>query len=201
MKGLFKSRVFWVALVTILVMCLGVFIPGYSLDIEHVAGLGLIAATCMISYAINPTGGILSLLISRKFLAAVLGFAVVIADSFHLFPNPLDLAALVTWVLLIMTYIVMLAKDPGNGWRGMILSRKFWAAVLGTAMVFLRAYKVELPAGLTEDSLIGMVLVACGVIANVGIQGPPPLPMPDPVIPEEPFSEPETVTVKVMKKK
>lgn len=185
MKDILKSPVFWVAVVTIFVMCLGVFIPGYTLDIEHTAGLAAVAAALIISYAIDPSGGIGTLLLSRKFLFSALGFVVLILDSFHVFPNPLDLAALVTWVILISAYVLMVAKDPGAGWRRLILSRKFLGAIVGVVLVFLRVYDVELPQGFTEETLLGLAGVMAGIIAYAGYQGPPIVELPDPVIPEE----------------
>jgi hypothetical protein len=204
MKKSFDWRVFLVASITIAAMLLGMIIPGYKLDVEHASGLAAIAVACMVSYAINPSGGLGTLLLSRKFVFSALGFVVLMLDSFHVFPKPLDIWALGTFVILISGYVLMVAKDPGNGWRRLILSRKFAGAVLGVGLVILRAFNVDLPEGVTNESLLGMAGVMAGIIAYAGYQGQRPIPeLPDVVVPEEPDPEPETVTllVKTMKQK
>ncbi len=183
MMDVLKSRAFLVALITVAVMLLGLVVPGYTLDIEHAGGLAAVAAVCMVSYAINPAGGIGTLLLSRKFLFAGFGFVVLVLDSFHVFPNPLDLPALVTFVILISAYVLMVAKDPGNGWRGLLMSRKFIGAVVGIVLLFLRAYEVALPTGVSEEALLGMANLMAGIIAYAGYQGPPIAEVPEPELP------------------
>ena len=185
MKALVVSHPFWVAVLTIVVLVVGLFFPGYGLDVEHAAGLAVIAGGYMVAYAINPTGGGLKdLLQSRKFWTSILGFAVILGDSFHIFPTPLDLTAIVGFVMVIIVYTFMLAKDPGNGWRGLIISRKFWAALLGLALSLLKSFNVYLPEGVSEESILSMTVIVCGFIAGIGISGPP-TPLPDPEIPDD----------------
>jgi uncharacterized membrane protein len=186
MKVLFESRGFWLALLTIMVMLAGLVIPGYELDVEHGAGLAVIVGGYLVAYAMNPTGdGLFGMLTSRKFWVGIIGFAVLVADSFHVFPAPLDITALIGFVLVITFYMFALAKDPGSGWRGLIISRKFWAAIIGLVLTFMQAFKAELPAGLTAEQMLSMVVLICGYIAGIGVAGPP-TELPDPVIPEEP---------------
>lgn len=189
MKNLFVTRNFWIALLTLVVLFVGTTIPDFALDIEHAAGLAVVVGGYMVAYAVNPSGvGLAAILMSRKFWLAALGFVVLVLDAFHIFPNPLDVEALVGFVVLVVAYMIALANDPGNGWRGLLVSRKFWAAVVGIVLTFLQAFSLALPMGLTTDQIVGVVVLFAGVIASAGIEGPPE-PMPDPVIPSgEPLS-------------
>lgn len=185
MKNLFKTREFWLALLTIVVLVLGVFFQGFTLDVETAVGMAVIVAGYLISFAINPSGaGLGNMLKSRKFWAAVLGFLILFLDAFHVFPNALDNNAVIGVVVLISAYMVMVAKDPGNGWRGLLVSRKFWAAVIGLVINLLVAFNISLPQGLTADSILGITMVFTGAIASFGLQKPP-AELPDPEIIEE----------------
>lgn len=50
----------------------------------------------------------------------------------------------------------------------LIKSRKFWAALIGLAMIILKAFKPDFP--LSEDQIIGMVVVLVGYIFGVAIE-------------------------------
>lgn len=172
MKNILASRTFWAALLTILVVIVSSVIPGFALDAEHAGGLAAVAVGYLVAYAISPTApGLAALLTSRKFWTAGLGFIVLILDAFKFFPRPLDVASLVGFVTLISAYMVMIAVDPGAGWRGLLVSRKFWAAVVGLVFVFLRSFGVDIP--LTPDQIVAIIVVITGFIAGAGIQGPP----------------------------
>lgn len=184
MTDLFKTRTFWLALITLVMLILGVFIQGYTLDVESAVGMAVIAAVYLISYSLNPSGeGLAAMLMSRKFWAAVLGFLVLFLDSFHVFPNSLNVEATVGFVVLISGYMICLAIDPGNGWRKLLVSRKFWAAMIGLAVTLLQAFNIALPQGITTDSLLAITLLITGLIAAYGAQGKPEE-FPDPVLPE-----------------
>lgn len=47
-------------------------------------------------------------------------------------------------------------------------SRKFWAAVVGLAMVFITAYVPDFPLG--EDQILTLVLVIVSYIIGTGIE-------------------------------
>lgn len=185
MKDLLKTRTFWLALITLLVLILGVFIHGFTLDIETAVGFAVIGAVYLVSYAINPSGeGLAAMLMSRKFWAAVFGFLVLFLDAFHVFPNSLNVEAVAGFVVLISGYMIMVAKDPGNGWRGLLVSRKFWVTVIGLVVSLLTAFNVQLPEGLTPDNLLAITLLLAGVVAKFGLESPP-AELPEPEIPYE----------------
>ena len=185
MSELLKSRVFWVALLALVVVMVSAYVPGWQIDVEHTAGLAVIVAVYLVSYALSPADELKPMLTSRKFWASLLGFIYVFLDAFHVFPAGLDLAQLAGLLVVLCAYIFMVAMDPGKGWRGLLQSRKFWLTVVGLVMVFLDAYHVILPAGMTSDQIVSICVILGGVIAGIGIQGPLPLPLPDPVIPDD----------------
>ena len=47
-------------------------------------------------------------------------------------------------------------------------SRKFWAAIVGLAMVFLTAYVPDFP--LAEDQILSLVLILVSYIIGTGIE-------------------------------
>jgi hypothetical protein len=185
MKSLFSSRGFWVALLTLFVIVVGAFVPNFGgMDVDHTAGLVVIVSTYMIGLAISPGDQLKPMLMSRKFWAAGFGVTVIFLDAFHVWAITLDIGTLASLVVILAAYVLMLAKDPGMGWRGLLVSRKFWATLVGLAMVFLNAFKIILPAGFSPEQIISIAGLIGGYIASVGLEGPP-LPLPDPVIPEE----------------
>jgi len=184
MKSLLSQRSFWAALIGLVVIVVAAFLPGFALDTEHMAGLAVVVVSYIVGYAINPAGESLAgMLTSRKFWAAVFGFVVIVLDALHVFPNPLDVVSLAGLIALICAYMLALSVDPGKGWRGLLVSRKFWAAVVGVAVIFMNAFNISLPAGLTPDQIIGVTLLFSGYIAGIGLEGPP-APLPEPGIDE-----------------
>jgi len=122
----------------------------------------------------NPTNyGLKDVLNSRKVWAAVLLVLVsVIGSQVPGFQLNVDQAAALT--VIIASYIVGVAIDPGanaGNWRGMIKSRKFWAAVVGLVVIFLDAFHVALPMGLSKDQLIMLAAGLGSYIAGVGVEG------------------------------
>ncbi len=200
--NLLKSRVFWLTLLSLIVIVVAAYMPGFNLDIEHTAGLAVIVSVFMVSYTLSPGDQLKPMLLSRKFWATLLGIIYIFLDAFHLLPIQLDVAQMAGLIVILAAYIFMVAMDPGNGWRGLLVSRKFWLALMGLVMVFLDAYHVVLPAGFTSDQIVSIAVLLGGVIAAVGLQQPPE-PLPDPVIPEDappieyvPIDDPADQTVK-----
>ncbi|MDI6769754.1 MAG: hypothetical protein QMD04_08765 [Anaerolineales bacterium] len=70
------------------------------------------------------------------------------------------------------SYIIGVAVDPGpGGWRGVIQSRKFYAAVVGFVVMFLQGFGLGLPFGLTEAQLVEIAIVFGAYIAGVSLEG------------------------------
>lgn len=114
------------------------------------------------------------LLTSRKFWAAVLSLIVILVAAISPAFN-LDVDQGAGFAIIIVSYIVGVAVDPGpGGWRGVIQSRKFWAAVVGLLIMFLDAFRIILPLGLTPEQLILIAVTIGGYIAGVAIEGPKP---------------------------
>lgn len=175
MVGLLKSGPFWIAVITIFALLIGVFIPDFTLDVQTAAGMAVVAAVYFIAYAKSPTGdSFLAMVGSRKFWAAVIGFLVLILNAFHVFPETLDVVKVSEFVAIISIYIFCVAIDPGQGWRKLFVSRKFWAAVVGLGLVMLQAFQIALPAGITDESILGLVVLIMGAIGNFGAQGSVP---------------------------
>jgi len=110
------TREFWVAILVLLVMIVGQFMPGFQMDVESAAAAGAI----------------------------------------------------------VLAYLIGIAVDPGpGGWKGVIQSRKFYAALFGLVFIFLDAFGVKLPIDLTPEILVTLASIVGGLIANASIQGPP----------------------------
>jgi len=110
---------------------------------------------------------------SRKFWATLFTLLVIlIATVSPGFDLDADQAA--GFTIIIVSYIIGVAVDPGpGGWRGVIQSRKFWAATIGLVIMFLDAFHVGLPFGLTPEILISISVTIGAYIAGVAIEGPP----------------------------
>jgi hypothetical protein len=105
---------------------------------------------------------------SRKFWAAMVGIVLVFVS--HFWPAlSLDGEALTGALVILSAYMLGAAVDPGpGGWRGMIQSRKFWAAAVGVVFMLLRALGVN--TIITEEQVIEIVLLVCGYIAAVALE-------------------------------
>jgi hypothetical protein len=110
------------------------------------------------------------LLTSRKFWAALILLVVVVVSAFY--PNfHLDAEHAAGYAVVIVAYIVGVAVDPGpGGWRGVILSRKWWAAVIGFLVITLDGFGIGLPYGLTAEQLVTIALAVGGYIAGVSLE-------------------------------
>jgi hypothetical protein len=118
------------------------------------------------------------LVTSRKFWAAAIALVVIIVASFV--PDfAIDQERAVSMAVIMVTYLVGTAIDPGPGnWKGVILSRKFWAAVIGLAVIFMDAFHLVLPLELTTEQLVSVVVIISGYIAGVAVEQPKKLAQP-----------------------
>jgi hypothetical protein len=53
-------------------------------------------------------------------------------------------------------------------WKFVLASRKFWAAVVGAAMIAVRAFVPDFP--LQEDQVLGLVVVVVGYILGTALE-------------------------------
>jgi hypothetical protein len=111
------------------------------------------------------------LLTSRKFWALVIGLLVMLVGLFYpLFQ--LDQEQTIGLVIIVASYIMGVAVDPGpGGWRGVVSSRKFWAAVVGLVLVFASAFGVKFPSEVTPDLLIFLCVTIGTYISGVALEG------------------------------
>lgn len=115
-----------------------------------------------------------TLLVSRKFWAAVLTLVVIVVAAFA--PGfDLDSEAGAGLAVIAVSYIIGVAVDPGpGGWRGVVLSRKFWAAVIGFVVMFLQGFGLGLPFGLSEAQLVEIAVVIGAYIGGVALEAKRP---------------------------
>jgi len=115
------------------------------------------------------------ILTSRKFWATLITLIVIVITSIS--PGfELDADQAAAFMIVIVSYVIGVAVDPGpGGWRGVIQSRKFWAAVVGLAVLVLDAFHLILPFGLSPEALISIAVTIGAFIGGVAIEGPPKL--------------------------
>jgi uncharacterized membrane protein len=113
------------------------------------------------------------LLINRQFWAAFIVLIIIIIAAIS--PGfELDADQAAAFVIVITSYIIGVTVDPGpGGWRGIIQSRKFWAAIVGLIILTLDAFRLVLPFGLSPESLISIAMTIGALIASAAIEGPP----------------------------
>lgn len=155
MKKLFTGFDFWFALITLFVLIMGVFNPGYGMDVPHAAAFAAASAAYLVSLAIAPAAFSWG---SRKFWFTVISLIYIFLDSFKVFPGQLDVVGLAGGVAAVALYVIGLAKDPGRGWAGLLVSRKFLALVVSILTIILRAYNLVFPAGITAEQLVSVLL-------------------------------------------
>lgn len=111
-----------------------------------------------------------NLVTSRKFWALILGIAVMIIAQFM--PNfQLDTEAGAALAVVVCSYIVNVAVDPGpGGWRGVLLSRKFWVAMVGFVFLFLTGFQIIPPSWVTQDMLVEIALMIGALITGFAIE-------------------------------
>ncbi|NPU89964.1 MAG: hypothetical protein HPY87_08830, partial [Fervidobacterium sp.] len=111
-----------------------------------------------------------TLLTSRKFWISVLSLLVVILQVFVPSFN-IDQDAATGFLIIIGTYIVSVSIDPGNGWKEIAKSRKFWAAVAGLILVFLYGFGLVLPYDMTPEQFEQICFVIGSYIIGVSLEG------------------------------
>jgi len=111
-----------------------------------------------------------TLLTSRKFWALLIGLLVMILAQF--IPGfALDEETAIGFVIVVASYIVGVAVDPGpGGWRGVIQSRKFWAAAIGLLLVLMDGFGLRLPAEVTPDVLVWVCVTIGAYISGVALE-------------------------------
>lgn len=115
-----------------------------------------------------------SLWTNEKFWGAVIALIVVIVAQFV--PNfQLDQEAVSKAVLVIALYAAGVLVDPGApGWKGILQSRKFWAAAVAVVANFLTAFQIQLPYGLTYEQITDLVTaIASALVLNFALTKPP----------------------------
>lgn len=114
MKHLLISREFWTAVLTIVVLVLGAFVPSFHLDVAAAAALVVLAVSYMVGVVVDPgPGGLVGMLKSRKFWAALIGFVLIILDGFGIvLPEGLTLESVVTIVVTLSGLIVAIFISP-----------------------------------------------------------------------------------------
>lgn len=114
------------------------------------------------------------LLTSRNFWWTVIALIVIIIAAVS--PGfELDADQAAAFVIVIVSYLIGVAVDPGpGGWRGVIRSRKFWAAVVGLLILTLDAFHLVLPFELSPEILISVAATIGGFIASVALEGKTP---------------------------
>ena len=112
------------------------------------------------------------ILTSRKFWALVIGLLLLVAVQF--IPSfAVDEELAISFLVIIASYILGVAVDPGpGGWRGVLQSRKFWAALVGFAVLVLNGFGVNLPEGLPAETLIWFAVLVGTFISGVALEAP-----------------------------
>ncbi len=83
---------------------------------------------------------------SRKFWTSVIAVAVVIVNHFHKFI--VDEDALTGLMMLLSSYVVGLAFDPGpleGKFKAMLTSKKFWSTLIGSVFMIVEGTGVKIP--------------------------------------------------------
>jgi len=118
-----------------------------------------------------------SLFTSKIFWAAVVGLVLIVVGA--LWPgvaDDADPAAITEAVILFVAYIVGSAIDPSiipdlrpikDKIKQLLGSRKFWAALVGTAVVIVKQIKPDFP--LDEEQITQIVWLLASYIVGVGI--------------------------------
>lgn len=114
MKALLTSRVFWATLLTLAVLIIAQFTPGFTLDTDATAALLVVVVSYMVGVTIDPgPGGWAGVIKSRKFWSALVAVVMVFLDGFGIvLPLGLTTDILVEVVLLISGLIVSIALAP-----------------------------------------------------------------------------------------
>jgi uncharacterized membrane protein len=113
------------------------------------------------------------ILTDKRLWLAVLMILVLIVGQFYA-DFDMDTDAAAGMVVIAVSYIVGLAVDPGQpGWKGVLQSRKFWAAVLGFLLMVLQGFGFGLPFDLTMEQYVTIAVTIGGLIASWAVEKKP----------------------------
>jgi len=110
---------------------------------------------------------------SRKFWAAIFMLAAVLVSVFlpaageKFEARVEDLAA---GALVIVSFMVGVAVDPGGGWNGLLRSRKFWGAIIGFVVIALDVFGKSLPFDMNPEQVITACVTISGYILAVAFE-------------------------------
>lgn len=113
-----------------------------------------------------------NLLTSRRFWTLALALLALAAQALH--PSfQMDVEQAAALVIVVVSYMLGVAVDPGEGgWRGVLRSRKFWAALVGFVVIVLDGFGIALPFNLTSEQLMMAAAALGGYIAAVALEKP-----------------------------
>ncbi len=113
-----------------------------------------------------------TILLSRKFWAALVGLALVILSAF--LPGLPDLnTPLVELASLLSAYILGSAFEAnplpaGQVLAGLLRSRKFWATLAGLIVILLRSLSPQFP--LADEQITAIILTLAAYTFGTGLQ-------------------------------
>lgn len=122
-----------------------------------------------------------SIFTNKKTVVTLLGMLMMIIASFV--PGfKLNVTELASLIIVISAYILALAKDPGqDNWKSLLLSRKFWTALVGVILIMIQSFGKVLPAGMDADMLVGFSTLIGSLVYSFAVEKKP-----------EPEFDPET---------
>jgi len=111
-----------------------------------------------------------NLLTSRKFWSLAIALLILLVGVFY--PAfQIDEEQTIGLVIIAAMYILGVAVDPGpGGWRGVLASRKFWAAAVGLLIIFTNAFGLKLPNEITPEFMIYVCVIIGTYIGGVALE-------------------------------
>jgi hypothetical protein len=119
----------------------------------------------------------MSVFTSRRFWISL--FTLFVLFLLPLVPGfKLDIPTAAGFVVVVVSYLIGVTKDPGpGGWAGVLQSRKFWAAVIGLVFLILNGFNI-FPA-IQPDAVLAIVATLAGYISVIAFDAPAPPPIED----------------------